>query len=493
MDGSGPSYTTTSSVNDDATSMISSSSSVLLSAPTVGSEMSAIASSADYAQKMSTPKPTPLFIPPPTIAGLPVTTFSYIFLAVGGAAPIIFIIVVVISMKCYSWRKYRRYRHYLSQLEPYKNDADLEYSIRTPVVAESLFDDCSQFNFVRPQLPGADFLHPCSASCRRDRDLFRYSREMPDARLSTSNPNVYFRETPLLVVSGLHAKADQTEQQPPPAGVPNGGLLCSSERTPRKKFQPWSSARDSKDTLDCLSQGGSHHSITSEEARALACFDHIYSDMEVNARDLSIDGSTAGSVRGQENLAFTDEVKPDQDERSPCKTNSVHLTDELCMPHTCSHPVSGDGDCKHHHSNEGLENQDFSSTVDVHNIRNSIFSSNNANYNYSFVDHEPTSSCNMQSQDKKPDSVSLKNHDHVLSLCSKSTAKDPVLETGSLSDLKTDCSSGMQAKGERSCANRQWPDNNVDLTVAEHSYITCDNSDSQSEVISDVEKSAMKS
>ena len=50
--------------------------------------------------------------PPKLIMGLEVTTFSYVFLGIGGIAPIVFIVSVIIVMKCYAWRKLHSYKKY---------------------------------------------------------------------------------------------------------------------------------------------------------------------------------------------------------------------------------------------------------------------------------------------------------------------------------------------------------------------------------------------
>ena len=48
--------------------------------------------------------------PPKEILGLSVETFSYILLIIGGAAPVIFLIIVYISLKCHMYRKLQRQR-----------------------------------------------------------------------------------------------------------------------------------------------------------------------------------------------------------------------------------------------------------------------------------------------------------------------------------------------------------------------------------------------
>ena len=61
------------------------------------------------------------FTPPPTVFGLLLTEFSYLFLIVVVTAPIAFILIVAIVMKCYTWQRYTR----LSPMKEKHFDKDL--------------------------------------------------------------------------------------------------------------------------------------------------------------------------------------------------------------------------------------------------------------------------------------------------------------------------------------------------------------------------------
>ena len=310
--------------------------------------------------------------------------------------------------------------------------------------------------------------------------MLRYAREIPDARLSASNPNVYFRETPLLVVSnGIHVKAGHGLGLPLAGTLSNGAVrstlarnscLCASdEPSDCQQSQPDSTSCQSR-ADGCQSesgswQNGSRRSITSEEARALACFDHIYNDLELNPREPTLDGIRTNSeyACGQYNLAYNDSDKMDDRDggcsRTECRCNNERskLDTHSCRgsaPETASPRNS----CGAARENQGLSSAGRSDLGDglempVVSAAGHVLSS----FRHSAKKQLTTSNGNM-----------LRSGEGTVTSRLKSGADDDILDGGSV------------------VYRSDGTETDVDGTVVEHSYITCDNNDSQSEVICNV-------
>lgn len=228
--------------------------------------------------------------PPSTIWGLSVNTVSYIFLATGGIAPLIFIFVVVATMKCYSRRRLQQLQ---KQTERYKRSQELwdmekraylqskqQQQSRSRVPVTELVYDNGPHNHHSGNQGGQLQLqlHPMTnlpdGRGLPKNDLQNSRQLLP----SSHNPNVYFRET---------------LPRPPPVSrssqfVPTISPERSSTSdviTPVTETQDFSPVSDTVSMDPTASRNRdsvrTQQSITSEEARVLAVFDKIYEDHEV--------------------------------------------------------------------------------------------------------------------------------------------------------------------------------------------------------------------
>ena len=159
----------------------------------------------------SDPMVTPFRLSPPReIWGLPVPTFSYMLLGVGGVAPILFILLVIVSMKCYGWRqaKKRGSRNYLSrsrsgrlQQEVWDVERRL-YLQQHPDAADSDFYGSRNVLYQEEESGEKRVVevggHVPSPAHKAALNYKQHSPQLHSARLSNSNPNVYFMQTPVL-------------------------------------------------------------------------------------------------------------------------------------------------------------------------------------------------------------------------------------------------------------------------------------------------------
>ena len=177
--------------------------------------------------------PTPFRLAPAkTVLGLPITTLSYVFLAIGGIAPVLFIVLVIIGMKCYSWRRIKRYKRYATRLQISQDvwDAERRHYLRghhgdlaeaaaaaaaateaaAPYGSRNVLyqDGFSTYDDEYFQATGG--LMPVSSAAHKA--ALSYNKQSPrfhSARVSNSNPNVYFLETPILQLHRNKPKATE--------------------------------------------------------------------------------------------------------------------------------------------------------------------------------------------------------------------------------------------------------------------------------------------
>ncbi len=306
--------------------------------------------------------PTPFDVGPPnTIAGLPVTTFSYILLAVGGIAPVIFIIVVMVSMKCYMWRKVRRYQEYANQMVRqglWIFEQDVENSNSYPHSGASSYHSLhglagtsmaeginlgflSPTHLQVPPDPHAIGLTPGSGTYLAastingpyeelsgtashngysDKDM---QLSIASLKASISNPNVFFRETPLVTVDlaeGIQKASTWSNNL-----SRGNGSQIGPRNTPLKAFVPPIMNQAHSDSVEPASSSNEHDasignsaplsphvesadtdcsmsiapppSLSSEERRALACFDNIYDGVTVTGQASPSNGLQAGAPK----------------------------------------------------------------------------------------------------------------------------------------------------------------------------------------------------
>ncbi len=197
--------------------------------------------------------------PPRTIMGLSVDVFSFIFLGIAGVAPVVFIVIVVISMKCYTWRKRQKLRKYEERFRTGMELWEAEKRYRFKGKYHGCYDGPAMLSLDEDNPDGQ------AGSVR----IINH-KDYPGLTASTSNPNVYFRETAL-------------DGKPPKSRVgngsihamPNGGIVDGGVSESRKSTR----------------NGSLRHSINSEERKALECFDKIYESMDASTSTTSSENS----------------------------------------------------------------------------------------------------------------------------------------------------------------------------------------------------------
>ncbi|ELT94738.1 hypothetical protein CAPTEDRAFT_207997 [Capitella teleta] len=179
--------------------------------------------------------------PAPTIWGLSVEHFAYIFLIIGGTAPVLFIVVTVITMKCYSWRRRRRFVRYAT-----------EYRAAQEAWQSERKQYANQRNGLKRPPPRPPPPPPPSIPSQDTERTYV---------ASTSNPNVYFKDS-----NGVSTN-DVTLTVPARSGASSPNLTQITD----------------------ISQEHPHIRSTSpiaeigkEEANALAAFDRIYENLDVS-------------------------------------------------------------------------------------------------------------------------------------------------------------------------------------------------------------------
>ncbi|CAH1784428.1 unnamed protein product [Owenia fusiformis] len=138
---------------------------------------------------------------PRLILGLPVNLFAYICLGISGAAPVIFIIIVVITMKCYSMYKKRKRQRYNTRFRSAREMwlADKEKSPeheRTRNEKLVGFDNTTftDDNEAMPNLQEGN-------TVKSDDSLVNMDNQLPESQVlqvySENNPDVYFQDATL--------------------------------------------------------------------------------------------------------------------------------------------------------------------------------------------------------------------------------------------------------------------------------------------------------
>ena len=195
--------------------------------------------------------------PPDTIWGLEVELFSYIFLAIGGVAPVVFIVIVVISMRCYTWRKLRRFQRYEARYRTgmvlWESEKKYQMKEGGDSKGRHAYDGPGQVISDEESGPSgsSDPAHPRSPT-----------EDYRGLKASMNNPNVYFREVSASVSSS------QTQNGP-----------SSSSSLGRKR----DSEGQRRVANGSVSSGAGP--IDSEEQRALDCFDQI---LELSEGDVGL-------------------------------------------------------------------------------------------------------------------------------------------------------------------------------------------------------------
>ena len=215
---------------------------------------------------------------PRTIAGLSVETFSFIFLAIGGIAPVIFLVIVVTSMKCYKYRQLQKLRRFQERQR----------------IKRSLWEmERNQYFKTHPKPPDCH-VHQNHDSAdspylfNRDSTVRKPHRHSKRGRhgnsqiltVSNSNPDVYFREPRAAPQRNDVSTRSVLRAQKRISHMTTGSLplktahyvqdVAESRLTVVKRHESTSSANSTH----------AQASINSEEALALQSFDKIYRDLD---------------------------------------------------------------------------------------------------------------------------------------------------------------------------------------------------------------------
>ena len=294
------------------------------------------------------PSVTYSFSPAKTIWGLPVNTVSYIFLGIAGIAPIVFIISVIIGMKCYSVRKRQQFRRHQAR---YRTSQELWELERRQYMQQNLSNQRQQYLPPRPsdnKTMGSDSMSSVISSAvslpqrqnnqlmngsstslgthTSSNNIYSHKKEFSHLQLKPSecNPNVYFTETSLLDFSSASqprphhlstsamspgqfstdtALTDMDDMSSPQTPDSTGTNLSSRTGT---NLSSSTSTNFSSSTGTNLSSGlgtnlssrkrltSATDSLQQEEARVLACFDKIYEDIETSSSSQSDNKSQGG-------------------------------------------------------------------------------------------------------------------------------------------------------------------------------------------------------
>ena len=241
--------------------------------------------------------------PPHTIWGLSVEEFSYIFLIIGGTAPVLFIIITIIVMKCYSWRRRQRFDKYATQYrtaqelwelerQEYLNSAGTAAANsgrspnRVPQRITSPQPDSAPVNPVPPVIH-TNSLAPQSTVVVAPPHP-PHPQHQPGYLASSSNPNVYFKDggnpsdprhkgvtqngdssNLVLTVTAFNTSADSS---PNLTQITDISQDMGSSRGQQHSHQLHSP----------ISEAPSTQNLGSEEAKALAAFDRIYENLDVS-------------------------------------------------------------------------------------------------------------------------------------------------------------------------------------------------------------------
>lgn len=226
-----------------------------------------------------------------TIAGISVDTFSFIFLGIGLTAPVVFLLIVFISMKCYSVRKFKRYKQYEARMRISREIWDLERrqyfrewkgtGSNNELGFEFPPDGYDEHFFIQNYKGGFPLPYAAHKS--------RKPLSVQGITYSNSNPDVFFKETPALLL-------DRSKGHVRAASSP--GQINALQYTAHDSHVITVSANNSIQQIngDCSSAVSnssstsvhtSKHSVNSEEARALESFDKIYQDLDIDSSTLN--------------------------------------------------------------------------------------------------------------------------------------------------------------------------------------------------------------
>ena len=213
---------------------------------------------------------------PKEIFGLSVENFAYVMLIVGGAAPVIFIVIVCISMKCVSWRRHKRHRsdNGMSPFQrSYPQQTDIHQHKQQPTRSPGGYHGAMTNGYVNNGFKQSS--QDVSIAQAESYGVHSYGEPAygEGYRLSTNNPNVYFGT---LNPPKAKERRDLNQVNYSPTGV---SVLNVSPSHP----VPSPSAQLLR-----------HSSINSEERSALAAFDSIYEGMDVSGNGYDMVYSNGG-------------------------------------------------------------------------------------------------------------------------------------------------------------------------------------------------------
>ena len=220
------------------------------------------------------------FSPPNKIWGLDVEMFSYIFLAIGGIAPVIFIIIVIIAMKCYTWRKMKRFHRYE---ERYRTGMELWEAEKQYQLSAAM-----GHAYVGPgQVVAEDELQQTtdtgqtSISSNNTNQNATIAKDYTGLKASTNNPNVYFRNVASQVQPAEEGPGPQTR------GLAQEGVGLDGKKVhiPRRVPIQYTQSDSDRPRDKTLTNGSLRRSINSDEEHALKCFDRIYESFDISSSD----------------------------------------------------------------------------------------------------------------------------------------------------------------------------------------------------------------
>lgn len=311
--------------------------------------------------------------PERTIVGLSVDTFSYIFLSIGIAAPVIFLVVVIISMKCYTNRRFKRYKQYEARMRITQNIWDLERkhyfrdwkggpgnigSNRDYPDGESYFVE----DFGGRHLAVPSFMTHKSRIPTHHVDSVTYSN---------SNPDVFFKETQpaLLLDNNINSTAlygvrnmlntrhtyghvravsspseinmfeylssDSEQKTMPKANNNRPSLIASptilSDNTNQEDtIQNASKSADPSQVkirpfYGTVPRSNSRNSVNSEEARVLESFDQIYKDLDIDSSTLNTNSGRGDGESDYEHASIS-QMKGENNNRKVETVNNARDT-----------------------------------------------------------------------------------------------------------------------------------------------------------------------
>ena len=312
------------------------------------------------------PQVSPTLPPEKTILGLSVNTFSFVFLGIGAIAPIIFLTVVFVTMKCLSRRRLNRFKQYEARMRITQEIWDLErrqyfrsWQPRRGDIGRKVKSTNDEIDFLDDSSGGGYYYSYDQKSLGIKKT--RKPLDMDNATQSNSNPEVFFKEPPNIVFMEKYRGPHHVRAFSSPGEIyatpqkANHDSAVSSD----PPLSPTTDQKESVRVITAVPNSPSHHSINSEEERALESFDKIY-------EDLDIDTSNENTLSDSNSLIRRSNTPNPTNGKTSCDTGSLQANqrvDNLPMSNLKSHKQivslvqQGGG----HHVNKNTRNEAHSS------------------------------------------------------------------------------------------------------------------------------------